>query len=311
MDLKTLMPWILQASLILVVVAVGLQSRWSDLTCALRTPRLLVGGAVAVNVVVPLAAVLTALVLPIDPLVKAGIVIMAVSPLAPFAPGKMLKGGAETSITVGLYVALILLAVLIVPMTVALLSTIFSVDLTVPVSAMAWLVLSSVLAPLVVGIAIAALAPGAAPRLAKIAGLVGNLLLLPILALFLYNAGGAILGLIGDGTLIAIVATVAAGLAAGHLLGGPERDNRIALALAAATRHPGVAGLIAHRHFDDRRVMLAVVLFLIVSILLSALYQRWVRSAATETDLPETPSSTRHAGYPPAKTRVFPDEPAA
>ncbi len=60
------------------------------------------------------------------------------------------------------------------------------------------------------------------------------------------------------------------GLAAGYWLGGPNEGDRAALALAASTRHPGVAIAVAsHALADIPLVPAAVVLFLIVSMAIS------------------------------------------
>jgi BASS family bile acid:Na+ symporter len=50
---------------------------------------------------------------------------------------------------------------------------------------------------------------------------------------------------IREGTLSAIVIISLCGLAAGHLLGGPDEDDRTVLAFATVSRHPGVAIAIA------------------------------------------------------------------
>ena len=295
MEIRALLPLILQVSLILIVAAAGLQARWRDLECALRRPGLFLRAVVAVNVVVPLVAVVMAMLLPIDPAIKAGIVIMAVSPLAPFVPGKMLKAGAEASVAIGLFFALILLAVLIVPATFALLSELFPADARLSVGTIFRFVLVSILLPLAGGLLVAKLAPSIAPRLARLASLVGMLLLLPLVVGILYRTGGPMLAVIGDGTLAVIVVTVTAGLAAGHLLGGPEPANRMALAAAAATRHPGIAILVAHSNFDDPRVVATVALFLFTSILVSAVYQAWAKKRlvppAAAADSTQRPAS--------------------
>jgi bile acid:Na+ symporter, BASS family len=210
--------------------------------------------------------------LPIDPYVKAGIVIMAVSPMAPFVPGKMLKTGAAKAYVFGLFVALIVVAIVLVPITIAVLSAITSVEVGVPVSDIAKLVLTSVLLPLAGGVFVASLVPLWAEKLAKIATFAAFLILIPIVLLILYKSGGAMLSLIGNGVLLAIVVAVAAGLAAGYLLGGPDPNHRMALANAAAARHPGIAMLIAQGDFDDQRVKLAIVLFLLTSVVVSGIY---------------------------------------
>jgi BASS family bile acid:Na+ symporter len=273
MDVKSLLPLAVQGSLMLLIFAIGLQSRWPDLVYALKRPGLLARGILAVNLIVPAIAILMCMILPVAPPVKAGLVIMSVSPLAPFAPGKMHKAGAEFSYATGLYVALILIAVVLVPVTVALLSALFGHDLSLPVSAIAPFVVTSVLLPILAGVLIGSLRPEFGRRAAAIATIAAYVVLLPVIVILLVAAGGKLLALFGDGTLIVIVVTVIVALAAGHWLGGPEPAQRTALAQAAATRHPGIAGLIAHRHFDDPRVMLAIVLFLLTSVILTGVYQ--------------------------------------
>ncbi len=50
-----------------------------------------------------------------------------------------------------------------------------------------------------------------------------------------------------------------------HLLGGPDPDDRTALALATASRHPGVALLIPTGNFPNQKLVApAMVLYLIV-----------------------------------------------
>ena len=92
---------IVEGSLLLLVFAVGVQSSSSDLAYLAQRPSLLVRALVAVNLIVPACAILLCLVFPVDKLTEAGIVIMAVSPLAPFVVGKMVKTGADRSYVVG------------------------------------------------------------------------------------------------------------------------------------------------------------------------------------------------------------------
>jgi len=66
------------------------------------------------------------------------------------------------------------------------------------------------------------------------------------------------------------------GLAAGHLL-GPDPGDRAALALSTATRHPSIALLIAGGNAAEPAVKAAILLFVILGLLASALYQRWFK----------------------------------
>ena len=97
------------------------------------------------------------------------------------------------------------------------------------------------------------------------------------------------LELIGNGTLLAIVAFVAVGLAVGHLLGGPDPQERGVLALATAMRHPGVALVIASGISEaDNVVGPALMLYLLVGTLVSAPYVRWRRGVLAARDAAQT-----------------------
>lgn len=276
MDAQQLIGIAIQASMILIVAAVGLQARFQDLFYVLSRPALLLKGVLAVNIIFPIAAILVLMLLPINPVVKLGLALMAISPMAPFLPGKLLKGGVDESYAVGLYAALVLLSVIFVPISATIFSRIFPADITVPVSAIANLAFTSILLPLVVGMAIGTLWPRVSQKLSRIVTIVSFAVLGVIILLVLWRTGNQMLHLMGDGTLLAIALAVAIGLGAGHLLGGPVPAHRIALAQATVTRHPGIAGLIAHRHFDDPRIMLAVLLYLLASIIFTSIYLKWI-----------------------------------
>ena len=277
MEPREIVALLIQVSTMLVVFAIGLQSRWSDLGYALARPRLLLRGFVAVYVAVPVTAFVAALLLPIEPAVKIGIVAMGLSPLTPLVPGKMLKAGADTSYVIGVYVGLLMLATVMVPATLVIVTAITGGTARIGVGAITWLVVSSILLPLVTGIFVATLAPAVAPLISRAAAITGFVAVLIVMALILIMAGGRIVAAMGNGTVLAIVLAVLAGLAAGHLLGGPALAQRSALAQAAASRHPGIAALMVQQNFESQPAILAaVLLYLLVGTLVCALYVRWV-----------------------------------
>ena len=75
------------------------------------------------------------------------------------------------------------------------------------------------------------------------------------------------------------------GLAAGHLLGGPDPENRTVLALSTATRHPGVAIALAAANFPDQKLgPAAVFLYLLVSAVATiAALTTWRRGSPRNT----------------------------
>jgi BASS family bile acid:Na+ symporter len=223
---------------------------------------------------------LVCMILPIARPTEAGLVIMAVSPMAPFVVGKMLGVGSDRAYSVGLYVAFILASVIIVPLTLLGLNALFGVTLRPSAAALAVFVAKSVLLPVAAGILIGSLWPRFGARAAPIVTIIAYVGILPVLLLILWARGAGIMALIGDGTVAAIVITIVVSLAGGHFLGGPLPERRRALAQAATTRHPGIAVLIARNSFQDESITLAIILFLLVSIVIGAAYGRWAMGRA-------------------------------
>jgi len=266
------------------VASVGLSARPRDLTAIYRHPQLLLRGLVAVNLVVPIVALAMVLILPIEPVVRAGIFTMAVSPLAVFAPGKMSKAGAKASEVISLYAALILAAFIIVPVTLAIVALLIPRAPIVTVAMLARPLGLLVFIPLLVGLAVGSLLPAMAKRLAPIANGLGTTAVFVALAIVVVQFADRLPGLVGDGTLLAIVTVIVSGLAAGHLLGGRDAAHRSALAVAAVTRHPGIAVTIVNQNYHDGRAVLAILLFLLTSMVIVAIYQFFFFGGASIAD---------------------------
>jgi BASS family bile acid:Na+ symporter len=131
--------------------------------------------------------------------------------------------------------------------------------------------------------------PAVADRAARPVLLLAAVILLAALVPVLITAWPAILSLIGNGAVLAMAALVAVGLVAGHVLGGPAPGERTVLALAAGARHPGVAIALAHANFPDEKLVLpAVLLYLLVGTLVAAPYVQWTKRAGLSTQQPPT-----------------------
>jgi BASS family bile acid:Na+ symporter len=278
MRLATLIPLVLQASIVLNVIGLGLNASPQDATSLLRRPNRLLRSLCAMHVVMLGCAVALAVNFDLHPAVKIALVALAVSPIPPLLPKKTLQVGGEASHTIGLLVAAALLAIMLVPVAVELLGRAFGTPRHMSPGAVARLVLLTVLVPLVVGIAVRSLAAAFAARIARPVSLVSTVLLIASALPVLFTAWPTIVSLTGDGTIVALAAFVLIGLAVGHLLGGPDQEDRTVLALSTASRHPGVALAIAHATFPDQQLVLAaVLLYLLVSTIVSMPYLAWSR----------------------------------
>ncbi len=276
MNLAVLIPLALKASIALIVFGLGLQASLSDATYLFRRPSQLFRSLLSMNVVMPLFAVTLATAFNLHPAVKIALVALALSPVPPVLPKKTLKAGGRASYSVGLLAAAALLAIMVVPAVLEILERIFGWSLHQPAAAIARVVLVSVLAPLAIGIMVHRLAPGIAERLAKPVSLLATILLVASVLPVLFTQWPAIASLIGNGTLVALAAFVIVGLAVGHLLGGPEPDDRTVLAFSTASRHPGVALTIAGTNFPGEKLVLAaVLLYVLVSGIVSIPYMMW------------------------------------
>jgi bile acid:Na+ symporter, BASS family len=265
----------LQASILMTVFGFGLRATPDDVLYILRRPSLFVRSFAAMFVIMPVIAIVAARALVLAPVVEIVLVALSISPIPPLLPGREQKAGGDESYALGLMVVTGMLSIVIVPGAVAILGAYFTRPFAMSSAAIAKVVLVMAVLPLAAGLVCRALWPAVAVRLAKPIDLVAKaLLILGVLAL-LAGVLPAAFSLTGNGTLLAMAAFVAAGLAVGHWLGGPESDHRTVLALSTASRHPAIALAIAKANFpDEPHLGAAVVLFLLVNVVVGIPYQR-------------------------------------
>jgi BASS family bile acid:Na+ symporter len=269
----------IKASLALMVLGIGLRATPRDATYLLRHPALFARSLLAMSVLMPLLGLGLTFTFALHPAVTLALVALTLSPVPPFLPTRAVRAvraGGDGSYIVGLFVATSLAAIVVVPLSVSLLGTVYDAPFQVRPAAIAKLVGASVLLPIGIGIGIRQLAPHAAERAAKPVARVATIVLVAALIPVLIKSGPAMRSLIGNGTLAAIVGMTLAGLGVGHLLGGPDRDDRTVLALATAARHPAVAIAIVTANFpSEKLVPAAVILALIVGAIASVPYTAW------------------------------------
>jgi len=273
MSLQTLILFVLKASILLNVFAIGLKAGVHDATYMFRRPRKLAKALLAMNILMPLFAVAFVLAFHLKHAVEVALVALAVSPVPPILPRKLRKAGATESDTIGLLVAVGILAIVFVPAAMEILERVFHVPLRMTFASVAALVFITIILPLALGIAVHTLAPVAADRLVNPIAKIASIALLLSAVVILFSGAPAIWELTGNGTLVAIAAFVLVGLLIGHFVGGPKPENRTGLALATASRHPGIAIALAVANFPEEKLAIsAVLLYLLVNILVSIPY---------------------------------------
>jgi BASS family bile acid:Na+ symporter len=264
---------VLKASIILSVFAIGLKATFADATFLFRRPGQLIRALLSMHVLMPLTALAVGAPFDLHPAVKIALVALSVSPTPPILPKKALKAGGAEAYTIGLLVAAAALSIVVIPLSMEVFERITGVSLVMRASSVATLVLTTILAPLVAGIAVRTVAHTSADRVASPIGVLAFVLLVVSAIPVVIGLGRTVLSVTTDGAVLSLAVFALAGLIIGHVLGGPESDNRPVLALATASRHPAVALAIAHENFPQQRLAgAAVFLYLILAGILFALY---------------------------------------
>jgi bile acid:Na+ symporter, BASS family len=271
----------IKLSIVLSVFGLGLQVTLPELTYLFRNPGRFAKSILAIDIVMPLFVLLVLAVTDLPGPVKIALAALSVSPVPPMMPKKTIKAGGQQRYAVGLLVAVSLIALVFVPLSVELMGRLKAGEAHIPVSTVALLMATMIFAPLLVGFAVRGIRPALAEHAAKpVAAFAGILLILCVLPV-LRGALPQIRLLVGDGALAACAGFVLVGLAVGHFLGGPDDDDRTVLAIATASRHPGVAIAIGASNFPAQKLVVpAVLMYLLVGALVSFPYVFWRKRRA-------------------------------
>ena len=266
----------LQVSIVVTVFSFGLRTTVGDVLKLARRPSLLGRSLVAMFVIMPIVAVALDLAFELRRPVEIVLVALAISPIPPLLPGRGQKAGGDASYAFGLMMLAALLSIVIVPVAVDLVGRALGKPFAISSGVIAGMALKAAVLPLVAGMVFRAVLPDVAARIARPVELGATALLVVSVLVLLASTLPAVFSLIGNGTIVAMAAFVAVGLAVGHALGGPRADDRLVLALSTASRHPAIAFSIAKANFPDEPSLGAtVILYLLVSLLVGIPYQVW------------------------------------
>ena len=211
-------------------------------------------------VAIPLAALAIVQAVSLPAGVRTAVLVLAISAGAPLLPRKLMTLGREGYVF-SLVVLSSLLAVVAVPAWLVVLGPFFARESEVGPGAVGLLVAKAALAPIAAGMLLRPLLGGRADRVSEWVlkvvrrrSVVGGLALLALNAPLLVATGWI--------ALLTLAGITAVALGIGHVLGGPDREDRTALAVSCASRHVGVAMLAASAVPGPRTVALVLVYLL-------------------------------------------------
>jgi BASS family bile acid:Na+ symporter len=267
----------LQVSVISTVFGFGLRARQRDIADLFQRPGLLLRSLLAVLIIMPLLAVALVWTFDVRRAAEVALVALAISPMPPLLPRRESKTGGPAPFALALLVVLSLLAIVTIPLTSTILESLATRPLGASAGAIVRIILAMTLAPLVVGMAVHTMSPGLADSLGRLAERVGTILIPVAIVALLAGTWRAIFAATGEGTILALLVFVVAGLAVGHLLGRPLPEHSIVLALTTACRHPAIAFTIASANFPDEHFAGTILLYVIVNTIVGLLYLAWMR----------------------------------
>jgi len=262
----------LKACVVALLCAIGLGSTLADLTYLLRRPALLLRSLLAMYVAMPLAALALVWTVSLPPGVRTAVLVLSISAGAPMLPRKLMKLGREGYVF-SLVVLSSLLAIVAVPAWLAVLGPYFTREPQATPGAVGMLVAKAALGPLLAGMLLRPLLGSRADRVSEwVLKTVGITLMAAAAGLLALH--GRLLLEAGPVALLALAGVTVVGLATGHALGGPDREDRTALAVTCATRHVGLA-MLAASVAPNPRAIAFVLAYLLCAAVVTLPYLKW------------------------------------
>jgi BASS family bile acid:Na+ symporter len=260
------------------MVAMGLGLTVSQIIAPLRRARLVGLSLLANFVLMPVAALGLAALLPLDEPLGVGLLLLGTAAGAPFLPKLAQIAKGDLAFAVGLMVLLMVVTVVYLPLVLPLLLPGVSVNPQKIARSLFLLMLLPLAGALAVRAWFSELAARTKPFLDKFSNL--SLILLVVL-ITIANVNNVV-AVFGTRGILAGIIFIASGFVVGWLLGGPEISTRRVLALGTAQRNIAAALVVGSQSFSDPKVVVMVVVVAIVSLLVLMPLSRKLANSASD-----------------------------
>ena len=289
-DIKAVVGSYAQLTIFLLMLTIGLEEGFKNLSILWRRPPLLIRCLIASFVVVPIVAIVILSVIPMAQSTRVALAAMAICPGAPLTYKKLTGMKASTALAGSFQTTTSLFAILVIPVWVLIFSRLYPAEPTVAVSDIFTQVTTVQFVPILLGLALHQWLPTLAEDLLEPVTKISTFLFLGLSLVVLIVALPLILK-VGVLTVIGVVLFITASILAGHYLGGPEPETRLTLGLANSTRNAGLALTLAALNFDDKPGILgAIAAIAILAFIADAIYANLYRQKMAQL----TPASTEN-----------------
>jgi BASS family bile acid:Na+ symporter len=257
---------ILDLAIVLLIGALGLRTRPTDLLLLFQDRGLGLRAFLALFLFMPACTLLAVWVLPVEAPIRASLLALSVAPLAPILSRARAQTSTKSDLMLGLQVFSALVALVAIPAMLALTETLFDYSTAYPVGTIAWFIIRQIGFPLVAGMGLAWLLGEHRDRVATWLERFGTVALLGGMLLVLFVVMPTVWDLSINGRLFSVVVFTALVLVTGQLFGGSDTGIRHGLVMAGAQRHPGVAFVIATTVLPAEKEPILVILVLFVLV---------------------------------------------
>lgn len=236
-------------------------------------------------IVCPAIAALLLLAIPLERPYATGLLLLALSPCAPFAPAMARTARGDAAYMAAVVVLSAVSTVVMMPVAVPLLIEGLSADPLVIARPLALFVLL----PLVIGASINGARPLFAHRLRPVVETVSNVAGVVLLLLVAVLFGRGVVNAVGSYAIATQVVYLSAVTIAAHVLGsGLPDEQRNVVTIGLSTRNLGAALAPLAAIDRDPGAVVMIVIGGPVTIALSALAARWLRSHSRTAGFEET-----------------------
>lgn len=263
---------LLMASVIFLMLGVGLRTPFGEVIDAAREFRPLLLGVLANFLVVPLLFYVAFEFLPFRPDVVIGLLVMAAVPVAPMAPPFVGMARGDVPYSIGLMTIGALLCVPLTPLILSLCLPESEAGLKLEPWRIIQTLLIAQLIPIGSGMWINHFSPGWTGKLLRVIPLIGQVGLVLSVILIVAVQARQILEL-GYQPILAVVLSLLGCMLIGDLMmRGESAEKRRALSISTAIRNVGLGLLIVNSNYAGTPAVAIVVVFGVLSMVVAAGY---------------------------------------
>jgi predicted Na+-dependent transporter len=244
------------------MISMGLSLTLEQVTAPLRNARFVIMALVANFVLIPAAAYVLTLVIPLDETLVTGLILVSLAAGAPALPKLAQIAGVDTAAATGLMVLLIVATIIIMPIILPLLLSGVAVGFWDIASGLIVLMLM----PLALSLFVRARWESIAASFHPYAAQASTISLLFLLVLMLVLNWSNVVSLFGSGGLFASLILVVIALVVGYFLGG---SNKWVQSLGAGQRNIAAAMVVGTMNFSENpNVLVMIIVYSLITMII-------------------------------------------